>query len=100
MEKPQIIDYEIEFIADDGDVYEAGDCMWASDFIEEYYECLNEDDPEALHRADFDGWSQPAIIDFICEVWGIALKETGDIKVQYEQRTYHTHKDIYRCDRR
>lgn len=73
-----IIDYEVEIIKDVDDVYEPGSIYWASDLIDDYFACLNESDPGALHKNDFDDWDLSAIVKHICNTWGISLQPTGE----------------------
>lgn len=64
--------YEIEFIEDPDSVYEPGDYMDASDFIDEYCQC------NSSELQDTTKWLKsiqiPEAVAFIAEAWGIAYK--------------------------
>lgn len=64
--------YEIEFIEDSGHVYEPGDQMDTSDFIDEYCQCNSSD------LQDTTKWLKririPEAVAFIAEAWGISYK--------------------------
>lgn len=71
---PVILDehYEIEFIEDSGHVYEAGEQMDATDFIEDF--CRSNSSEFSAHADWLRDKSVPWAVAYIAEMWSIKYK--------------------------